>query len=103
MQRSSALKEEGQIDSGVQIKMPQDIHVDLNMVGNDGFAPIHVACSVGNEGVLNYLLFKKMVDPNIQAKNQEWVPLEISCWNGHPRLVNILLKDKRTNINYSHP
>lgn len=73
------------------------------MIGNDGFAPVHVACSVGNEGVLNYLLFKKMVDPNIQANTQEWVPLEIACWNGHPRLVNILLKDKRTNLNYAHP
>jgi len=83
--------------------MPQDIQLDLNLCGNDKFAPIHTACSVGNEGVLNYLLFKKHVDPNNKAKISDWVPLEIACWYGHPRIVNMLLKDKRTNLNYFHP
>ena len=73
------------------------------MVGSDKIAPIHAACSVGNESVLNYLLFKKFVDPNVRAQTNEWVPLELACWHGHPRVVNILLKDKRTNLNYSHP
>jgi ankyrin repeat protein len=82
--------------------MPHDIIVDLNDVGNDKFAPLHVACSVGNEAIVNYLLYKKHVDPNVQGR-QEWVPLEIACWNGHPRIVDMLLKDKRTNLNYKHP
>jgi ankyrin repeat protein len=51
---------------------------------------------------VNYLIFKKHVDPNIKGMN-DWVPLEIACWNGHPRIVDMLLKDKRTNLNYAHP
>lgn len=105
MEQGKQLTEENQIDSSSQAKaiLPQDIVIDLNLVGTDKIAPIHAACSVGNESVLNYLLFKKFVDPNVRAQTSEWVPLELACWHGHPRVVNILLKDKRTNLNYSHP
>lgn len=82
--------------------MPHDIKVDLNQLGGDGFAPLHVACSVGNESIVNYLVFKKHVDPNIKGKD-ECVPLELACWNGQPRVVDLLLKDKRTNLNYNNP
>jgi len=76
--------------------------LDLNLPGSDHFAPLHVACSMGNEAIVNYLVFKKHADPNLKGK-QEWVPLEIACWNGHPRIVDMLLKDKRSNLNYSDP
>ena len=92
-----------QIDSSQKtVTLPQDIVVDLNVLGDDNFSPLHVACSVGNEGMVSYLVYKKHADPNIQGR-QEWVPLEIACWNGHPRIVDMLLKDKRTNLNYQHP
>jgi ankyrin repeat protein len=52
--------------------------------------------------MVNYLLFKKHVDPNVEGKSQ-WRPLEYACWNGHPRIVDMLLKDKRTDLNYNHP
>jgi|TARA_B110000285_G_C15133317_1_gene625124 hypothetical protein len=52
--------------------------------------------------MVQYLLFKKHVDPNVEGKSR-WRPLEYACWNGHPRIVDMLLKDKRTEINYNHP
>lgn len=63
-------KTETEIDDGNQIDstkkntpeshamvMPQDINLDLNLRGHDEFAPIHAACSVGNEQAVHYLLF----------------------------------------------
>lgn len=82
--------------------MPQDITVDLNQLGGDGYAPLHVACSVGNESIVSYLVVKKQVDPNVKGKD-DCLPLEIASWNGHPRIVDLLLKDKRTNLNSNHP
>lgn len=81
--------------------MPQDISVDLNMAGSDNNTPLHVACSVGNDNVVQYL-FKKDVDPNHRGQN-DWVPLEWACWLGHPRIVGLLLSNKKTNVNYRHP
>lgn len=52
--------------------------------------------------MVQYLLFKKHVDPNVEGKSR-WRPLEYACWNGHPRIVDMLLKDKRTDLNYNHP
>jgi ankyrin repeat protein len=72
------------------------------MLGNEQLAPLHFACSIGDESMVQYLLFKKHVDPNVEGKSR-WRPLEYACWNGHPRIVDILLKDKRTEINYNHP
>ena len=96
-----------QIDSteGPKHVSPDDIEVNLNALGSDGFTPLHVACWVGNESVVNYLVFKKFVNTNIKAdaKKLEWLPLEIACWNGYPRIVNMLLKDKHTNLNSIHP
>lgn len=48
--------------------MPNDVIVDLNVLGNDKFSPLHVACSVGNESIVNYLLVKKHIDPNKQGR-----------------------------------
>jgi len=48
--------------------MPQDVVLDLNTLGADKFAPLHVACSVGNESIVNYLVYKKLVDPNVQGR-----------------------------------
>lgn len=61
-----------------------------------------MACSVGNESIVNYLVVKKQVDPNVKGKD-DCLPLEIASWNGHPRIVDLLLKDKRTNLNSNHP
>lgn len=91
-----------QIDSRSTVKLPKDIVVDLNMIGNEQLAPLHFACSIGNESMVHYLLFKKHVDPNVEGKSR-WRPLEYACWNGHPRIVDMLLKDKRTDLNYNHP
>ena len=83
--------------------MSHDIEVDLNKIGSDGYAPLHDACSVGNESDANYLLFKKKVHTNLKAKILDWLPLEIACWSGYPRIVNMLIKDKHTNLNCVHP
>lgn len=102
--QGSALNEAKKAAQDLQIApvMPQDITVDLNQLGGDGYAPLHVACSVGNESIVNYLVFKKEVDPNVKGKD-DCVPLEIACWNGRPRVVDMLLKDKRTNLNSTNP
>lgn len=34
------------------LTMPQDIVIELNVLGGDNFSPLHVACSVGNEGMV---------------------------------------------------
>jgi ankyrin repeat protein len=61
--------EETQIDSAHKtVTLPQDISIDLNVLGNDNFSPLHVACSVGNEGMVHYLVYKKHADPNIQGR-----------------------------------
>ena len=58
--------EEAQIDSSAKtVTLPQDIAIDLNVLGNDNFSPLHVACSVANEAMVNYLVYKKHADPNI--------------------------------------
>lgn len=73
------------------------------MMGSDNFSPIHAACSVGNIEIVNYLIFKKKCDPNLKSKTDQWTPLEISCWNAHPRITDLLLKDHRTQLNVNHP
>jgi hypothetical protein len=50
------------------VTLPQDIIIDLNVLGEDNFSPLHVACSVGNEGIVSYLIYKKHADPNIQGR-----------------------------------
>ena len=82
--------------------LPQDIKVDLNRTGSDKNAPLHVAVSVVNESAVNYLLLQKRVDPNL-PNAVGLLPLEIACLMGMPRVVGIILKDKRTNLNYCHP
>ena len=33
----------------------------------------------------------------------DWIPIEVACHNKHPRIVDMLLKIKNTNLNYSSP
>lgn len=101
--RNMLKKEDSIIDSNTKVVMPGDIKVDLNMMGSDDFAPIHAACSVGNIEIVNFLVFKKKCDPNLKSLTDEWTPLEISSWNAHPRIVDLLLKDTRTQLNVNHP
>jgi ankyrin repeat protein len=81
---------------------PVDLLFDLNQIGSDGYAPLHQSCSLGNESIVRYLLFKKNVDPNVRGKD-EWVPLEMACWFDKPRIVDLLLKEKKTKLNVKHP
>jgi ankyrin repeat protein len=106
MQKTQVVKDDNQIDSNgspIQMTHPNDVQIDLNMVGSDKFAPIHTACSVGNIEIVNFLVFKKKIDPNVKSLEDDWTPLEIACWNAHPRIVDLLLKDQRTNLNVNHP
>ena len=51
---------------------------------------------------MHYLVFKKHLDPNVEGKDG-WRPLEMACWFDKPRIVDMLLKDKRTRLNVHHP
>ena len=44
-----------------------------------------------------YLLFKRMVNPNTLGKDG-WSPLEIAVQTGIIEIVQLLLKDKRINL-----
>jgi ankyrin repeat protein len=59
---------------------------------------IHAACSSNNIEIVEYLLNKRRVNPNLKGKD-DWSPLEIAIQSGFFQLANILLEDKRTNIN----
>ena len=55
---------------------------------------LHAACEVGNEEIVGYLLVKVRLDPNLKSMEENsYSPLEIACLNGHPKAVNMLLRD----------
>lgn len=81
---------------------PHEIEVDLNKPNDENFTPLHAAVCTYNESAVNYLLLKKKVDPNKEGANG-LRPLEMVCKFGIPRILGILLKDKRTELNYCHP
>ena len=77
--------------------MPSNVKMNLNQHGSDKYTILHAACEVGNEEIVSYILYKLKLDPNIKSLDgNEYVPLELACLNGQPRIVNILLKSKRT-------
>ena len=71
---------------------PNTSDLDLNMIGSSGFNCLHAACGSGNIEMTDYLLFKRMVNPNILGKDG-WSPLEIAVQTGIIEIVQFLLKD----------
>ena len=68
------------------------------MLGSQGWAVVHAACSSCNLEVVEHLLLEKRVSPNLQGKDN-WTPLEIAIQSGFFQLVNLLLEDKRIQVN----
>ena len=47
---------------------------------------------------MEYLLNVRRVNPNLRGKD-DWTPLEIAIQSGFFQLANVLLEDKRTQVN----
>lgn len=78
------------------------VQVNLEELGSRGYGCLHAACSNGNSSLVDYLLRKKKLDPNALSKDGH-TPLMITAYEGHYVSINVLLKDKRTLIDYSNP
>jgi ankyrin repeat protein len=51
------------------------------VIGTLGWGVIHAACSSNNAEVVEYLINKRRVNPNLKGKD-DWSPLEISIYSG---------------------
>lgn len=70
----------------------------FSLIGLQGWSAIHSACSQNNTEVVEYLVNKRRVNPNLRGKDN-WSPLEIAIQSGFFQLANLLLDDKRTQVN----
>lgn len=51
------------------VTRPSTGDLDLNMIGSAGFNCLHAACDSDNSEIIEYLLTKRLVDPNIPGKD----------------------------------
>ena len=65
---------------------------DFNYTG------LHIACSLGNKEIVEYLISHPKINVNKEDHNGE-TPLYIACYYGYEEIVKILLKDERVNVN----
>ena len=78
-----------------QLLLTRGISVNARM--RNGWAPIHVACQVGNKDVLATLLTSKDVDVDAQLEGKIG-PLYIAAMNGHVKCVVMLLANKAARV-----
>lgn len=77
----------------------QEIDLEFfSTLGTQGWSALHAAVTQNNLELVEYLLTKKRVNPNIKGKD-DWSPLEIAIQSGFFQMVNLLLEDKRTQVN----
>jgi ankyrin repeat protein len=79
-------------------KVEELAKVDLNSLGSNGKNCLHTACKIGDFEAVDFLLHRK-VDPNYLS-DERWTPLQIVASLGFIRIADLLLKDKRTRINF---
>ena len=72
--------------------------IDVNLGSDDGFTPLHRACSSGNPEIVKLLLNAKDINVNIQDMNGE-TPLHVASRVGYLEIVKLLLHSKNLNIN----
>jgi ankyrin repeat protein len=61
--------------------------ININMVNNEGFTPLHLACIYDSNDIIQYFLDNK-ADPNIYEKNSMMSPIFVCLLNGNNEGVN---------------
>ena len=75
-------------------------NLDVNSIGNNGWAALHTACFNGFTEVVVELLAHK-ANPNI-LNNEEWSALHLASYKGHDEVVKLLINAPDININILH-
>ena len=71
----------------------------MNIRGQNGASPLHLACANNHSGIVEMLLQKgNGLDVNL-ADSKNVTALYLSAYHGYPRIVRLLLWDKRTDVN----
>jgi FOG: Ankyrin repeat len=68
-----------------------DAGVDVNQTDADGFAPVHIAASWGNEEALA-LLLARGANPNLPGGDEDMTPLACAASDGNTGIARLLLK-----------
>lgn len=103
MSQQDSQQEEKKDDGGLGLRMglgePTEIDNEFfSTIGTQGWSVLHSACSHNNTEIVEYLISKRRVNPNLKGKDN-WSPLEIAVQSGFFQLTNLLLEDKKTIVN----
>lgn len=69
--------QEEEVKAGDTVQQPEIDNEFFSVIGTLGWSVIHAACSSNNAEVVEYLINKRRVNPNLKGKD-DWSPLEIS-------------------------
>jgi ankyrin repeat protein len=61
--------------------------------------PLHIAAKMGNEVILEMLLRRPDIQANCLKRGTEQTPLMLATREGHARAVQVLLSDRRVDVN----
>lgn len=70
--------------------------IDINRLGNNGWAAIHTASYYGFTEIVVELLAKK-ANPNILNK-EKWSSLHLACYKGNEEVVKVLINAPNINL-----
>ena len=65
----------------------------INGLTNDGYTPLHLACTKGHINIVRILLFLKEIDVNVNH-DKDGTPLHIACKKNDMQIVSILVSFK---------
>ena len=71
--------------------------VDLNYVGNNGYACLHGASISGYTDIVEFAL-KSNANPNVLSKDSGFTPLHFAAQEGHKEIVQLLI-DYKADLN----
>lgn len=72
------------------------IYAPINQASDNGFTPLHIACSNGNAQVVYLMLQKGACIESREARG--WTPLFLATWRGHVHVVAHLISSG-ANVN----
>jgi len=80
-----------------KVKELVDKGVDINYVGNVGYACLHGASISGYAEIVEFAL-KSNASPNIVSKDSGFTPLHFAAQEGHKEIVQLLI-DHQADVN----
>ena len=74
------------------------------LLNKNGWNAIHYSCYLGQDEILDYIINRLNIKPNVNILNNEgWSPLILAVYKQHIKCVEILIGCEKLDVNYNGP